>query len=169
MSALELSSNHQGTSFQQSIMEELAPFVDEDPVLKIVAARKFNVVEWLVPGVGALAQREEALREVDVQHFQAAFASHDEVMKLVLDIVRVQETWSSQQPALHHHVSLSPLPSESPSRFGAAIHRSQHDFTAAICNIFACESNETPLVHGEAIALNTNDSSDGGKRMRTQA
>jgi hypothetical protein len=130
MSVLKLSTEWRFHSVRQSMIEELLPYTQDDPVLKIIAARKYDISEWLVPGVNALAQREDALSESDAQRFQDTFDDTLEVMKLVLNIGKVRESWFGQPPGC----------------------RSKHDFTKAICTVFACDINGRKMAVDVAIS-----------------
>jgi hypothetical protein len=130
MSVLKLSTEWQFHSVRQSMIEELLPYTQDDPVLKIIAAKKYDILEWLVPGVNALAQREDALSEPDVQRFQLSLDNTPQVMKLVLNIAKVRESWSGQPSGC----------------------RSKHDFTKAICTIFACGINGRKMTADVTIA-----------------
>jgi hypothetical protein len=135
-------------------IDALAPYANDDPILKIVVAQKHRVIEWLVPGLNALARREQALTPADVARMKA-LGNADVVMDLVLKIAYVRESfvsWSSlpsntpipdfttriscfnYHPCHHHRVSTKCAGLNNKS--DRPIRRGDHDFTNHICETF---------------------------------
>jgi hypothetical protein len=170
MSILKLSTEWQFHSVRQSMIEELLLHTRDDPILRIIAAKKYGVLDWLVPAINALAQRDEALDEVDVQRFQAALDEPLDVMRLVINIAKVRETLFDQPTAAKPRHSW-PLSAASPCVTWHPCHyhgtvtqcagltghvgsRSKHNFTAAICTILDCDSNGVPVTSDEGRTSN---------------
>jgi hypothetical protein len=144
MSILTLSTLWKFESVRVTSIDALASYADQDPVLKICAALKYDVPGWLVPGVNALAQRDEALTSLDVARFKL-IGDADVVMDLVLKIARVRESFvpclvqslgsltidSSVPPHCSH--------SQSSTACSGVCNRRQRDFTACICAAFNCD------------------------------
>jgi hypothetical protein len=152
MSVLKLSTDWQFSSVRKSVIEELLPYTRDDPILKIIAAKKFDILNWLLPGINTLAQRKEPLCNADIQRFQGAFEEPSEVMNLVLNIATVRETWTGQlKVSPLQDVSQSPDPAscimwhlcpyhdvstQCAGVLGGTSIRADHDFTDAICAVF---------------------------------
>jgi hypothetical protein len=145
MSILTLSTLWNFESVRVTTIDALASYADEDPVLKIFAALKYDIPGWLVPGVNALAQRDQALTSLDVDRFKL-IGDADVVMDLVLKIARVRESFVPclVQSFGSHNVDSSISSRCSHSQSSAACpevcDRHHHDFTACICAAFHCDA-----------------------------
>jgi hypothetical protein len=126
MSVLKLSTLWNFTSVRASAIESLDPYAYEDPVLKVIAARKFDVREWLVPGVVALSRRQDSLTLADTDRFVEALGDTRAVMHLVLNIAKVRESFAASP--------IQPIDTELPP----ACDRQSHDFARAACAVFGC-------------------------------
>jgi hypothetical protein len=125
-------------------IDALASYADQDPVLKIFAALKYDIPGWLVPGVNALAQRDQALTSLDVARFKL-IGDADVVMDLVLKIARVRESFvpclvqSLGSLAIDSSIPPHCSHSQSSTAYSGVCNRRQRDFTTCICAAFNCD------------------------------
>jgi hypothetical protein len=142
---------------------KLAQWTGADPILKVVLSLKYNVQDWLVPGVNAIARRYEPLSTKDMQRFEdvgdAAY-----VLDIALKISRVRESFVGQYtppvtsafkgfggfsfapPAgaaakscfSHHRCECHGVSTQCATMSAAPQGRVNHDFTTVICQVFQC-------------------------------
>jgi hypothetical protein len=148
-------------------LEKLARWTGADPILKGILSQKYNIQDWLVPGVNAIARRDEPLSTKDMRRFEdlgdAAY-----VLGFALKIGRVRESFVGQYTPPQNFPlwgvcgKLQP-PGErvgqavlqlSPVRVPRGQHavrsnergaqgRVTHDFTTVICEVFRCRPNNS--------------------------
>jgi hypothetical protein len=129
MSILKLSTPWDFANVRATAIELLKPYACEDPVLQIIAARKFHVREWLVPGVVAIAQCKRALPLANTNRFEEALGDPRIVLNLVLKIAQVRESF----------VALLVQPTG--MKLSSLGNWHHYGFTNAVCTAFECCAN----------------------------
>jgi hypothetical protein len=167
MSVLKLASVWGFHVVKEVALQKLAPMALDDPILKIIIAKKYDVPAWFIPGVNALAQRKDPLTFADACRFKE-LGSADFVLDFSLKISSIRDYMSADPPAptpfdrrhnefwgepIRH--SDSPFGNEFQQRAGEG---SSRDFTVHICDIFECNTKGEPSVGGVSVEeiLNTN-------------
>jgi hypothetical protein len=114
-------------------MGKLATFASDDPILKVILAKKYNVPDWFMPSLTALAQRDEPLGYVDFERLRE-IGSTEYAVDFLLRIARVRETCLQPAAPIHYCTDR-----EHCSVCNVKV-RSNHDFSAAIRKVFASET-----------------------------
>jgi hypothetical protein len=131
MSVLKLSTIWGFHAVRSTAIENLSAFATDDPVLKVIVAKKYSVVDWLVPALNALAQRNEPLGYADFERFKD-IGTVDYVVDFLLRLAQVREKITSTQYCSYHA-------SYTCSCYTRTLNRSGHDFTASIRDVFASD------------------------------
>jgi hypothetical protein len=128
-------------------IEQLLSYADSDHVLKIIAVKKFEIQDWLIPGVDALAGRDFSLNQEDARCL-SALGNAKEVMDLVLRITMIRERFVAHPHARpsfsSYHPSNTACVKCHPRRYhqvstpcvGHVAVRSTYDFGPHICEVF---------------------------------
>jgi hypothetical protein len=66
MSVLKLSTIWDFAVIRATAIKTLEMYGKEDPVSRIIVAKKYDIPEWFVPVVNALAKRSETLKEEEM-------------------------------------------------------------------------------------------------------
>jgi hypothetical protein len=116
LSVLKVATEWKFDAVRSNVLNQMKAYVMQDPILRIIAAIQYNVSDWLVPGVNALAQREGPLTEEDVDRLDV-LQDQRQARQLLLKIHAVRECF----------------------RGVTANSRRSYDFTPYIHNIFGLE------------------------------
>jgi hypothetical protein len=133
VSVLKLSTIWGFHSVKATAMDNLATFANDDPVLKVVVAKKYNIPDWFVSGLNALVQRTEPLAFADFERFKE-IGSSDYVVDFFIRVSRVRESYTStsQSGYCRYHECAC-------QRSGATTQRSSYDFSASVRDVFAAD------------------------------
>jgi hypothetical protein len=165
LSVLKLSSIWGFHAVKNTAVEKLSDFALDDPILKIIVAKKYDVASWFIPGMNMLAQRKDPLTYEEVSRFKE-LGSMDFVLDFALKISRVREAAATgSSPALPvsnigYACSLlycnthQAYTSCQVGRAGAVVTKKPHDMAADICATFGCD------LSGEPKAGSVTDASD---------
>lgn len=154
MSVLKLSTAWNFEAIRQTAIEELATYGETDPILRLIVAKRFDVLHWFVPAVNALARREAPLGSEDYDRLEV-LGKPQAIFKFMLKIAQVRESLPSGSPInmncvfnTNYNVTCSTHSTYGTPRFcnivaeqvkGNPGDRSSFDFTEAIQKIFDCK------------------------------
>jgi hypothetical protein len=94
VSVLKLSTIYGFHSVRATTIENLTSFAADDPILKVVVAKKYDVPNWLATGLNALAQRDEPLGFPDFERLQD-IGDTTYVIDFLLRIAHIGESYSA--------------------------------------------------------------------------
>jgi hypothetical protein len=87
-------------------VEELEKYGEDDPILRISVAKKFNIPSWYVPAINKLAQRPEPLDDNDAERL-LVLGTHRGVLRFALRLGQVRESLhSSRERQSTHNFSI---------------------------------------------------------------
>jgi hypothetical protein len=157
LSVLKLSSIWGFHAVKNAAVEKLSDFALDDPILKIIVAKKYDVASWFIPGMNMLAQRKDPLTYEEVSRFKE-LGSMEFVLDFSLKISRVREaavTCSSPLPAVSDTgYACSSLYCYSHSAYSTCRYdgvravttnsKKPYDTAADICATFDCDLDGNP-------------------------
>jgi hypothetical protein len=157
MSVIKLATVWNLEHVRQTAIEELDGYGAADPVLRLIVAKKYNIPRWFVPAVNQLAQRKEPLNSQDLERFQE-LGGLAAACRFILGVGHVRESLqlASTSPIIKCSFNsaiycYTHQASTFPTNCGNAVNpvpadRNNHDFTAEICRVFGCVTENSVLV-----------------------
>lgn len=139
-------------SVRTTAIEKLADFASNDPVLKVILAKKYDVSQWFVPAMEQLAQRDEPLTFADAMRFEE-LGSSEFVLDFSLKIAAVRESAAGSRPknggssmssyycgahGVHHCGQCTTY------NITGGTSRASFDFANRICEVFSCNRDGSP-------------------------
>lgn len=154
MSVLKLSTAWSFEAIRQTAIDELATYGENDPILRLIVAKRFSILPWFIPTVNALARREAPLSSEDYDRLEA-LGQPQEIFKFMLKIAQVREAHEHPLPSTNCSFNTTPqcythqyahaIPLYCTTALGingnVQFNRTTHDFTQAIHRIFDCEQD----------------------------
>jgi hypothetical protein len=163
MSVLKLSTVWDFAAIRATAIEALEMYGKEDPVLRIMVAKKYDIPEWFVPAVNALAKRSETLKEEEMMRLLdlgsmwgvCKFLRRlSEVRESCYDILSPGSTQCSWVRPANSPV-FTPYPkcgihqkSLRSCEVWSKACRSEYDFTRHVAAVFGCQEQEPKSKHG---------------------
>jgi hypothetical protein len=163
MSVLKLSTVWDFAAIRTTAIKALEMYGKEDPVLRIIIAKKYNIPEWFVPAVNALAQRKEALKEEEMKRL-LDLGSMWGVCRFLRMLSEVRESCYETTSSDSSYCSWEGPPNPSivtpypvcgihqKSLISCEIwskpYRSEYDFTRNIAVVFGCQEQTPKSEHG---------------------
>jgi predicted Zn-ribbon and HTH transcriptional regulator len=178
MSLLGIASSLMFPTVRDIAITQLAQYTLQDPILKLIAAKKYGLDDWLVSAFNALAQRDEPLNPADVQRLYALGKAED-VMDLILKIAAIRERFSTSTTAAGC-ASCRPCASHSVLKCVAdctlSVSRATYDFTPHIHELLGYRDGTAPspvnapsdLEFTRLEALRSNHAADKRRRQKEE-
>jgi hypothetical protein len=160
VSVLKLSTVWNFEDVRRKAIDSLAGFALDDPIARFLLLSQYNVEEWRIPTLNALARRTKPLDEYDSIRLQELYTTQG-VLTFIMCVAEVRETFKPTRVAKMiakpciplneaHDCAVHSRPAKvdmCQSAFeeyhsGPMTTRAEHDFTEDICRVFGLPKAE---------------------------